>query len=462
MSTLLKIETPGRAALLVALLLAATVLGIGPAAAQRWITSWAASTQGPYPAGIALAQPDLKPAFPVPAQGARDQTFRIIVKPDAWSSRIRLRFSNAFGTKPVTFDGVFVGFHTGGATVMPQSNRPVQFGGKKTLTVPPGQVAWSDQITLAYVSNPNAAELVGRRLAVSFHVAGETGPMSWHALAMQTSYVTAPGAGALGELEDESAFPNATTSTFFLDALDVQAAADTRVVVAAGEDLTDGLGATPGGDDRWPDVLSRRLRAAGIRASVVDAGIAGSFVIPPTDTSPEAQAGAGSALLSRLDRDVLGLSGVTHVIWLAGINDIGGGGRKDWEAVRDATRLAVERLRAKLPGLRVIAGTLPSTLNTTSAPHRMFEVELKRKALNRWIRDNGDLFDAVIDFDAATTDPQSGELRPDFVPFSSGGPGDRMHPNRAGYLAMGNAVDLGAVAAGPRPRPRTTERTRRR
>ena len=78
-------------------------------AGQKWVTTWAASVQGPYPVGNPSAQPDQKFAFPVPAAGARDQTFRLIVQPEIWSQKVRLRFSNAFGTKPIAFDGIYVG-----------------------------------------------------------------------------------------------------------------------------------------------------------------------------------------------------------------------------------------------------------------------------------------------------------------------------------------------------------------
>src|SRR5690242_4070344 len=79
--------------------------------AQKWVTVWTASAHGPYPSGNASAQPNLSFAFPDPAKGARDQTFRLIVMPDLWGRQARLRFSNAFGTKPVTFDGIFAGVH---------------------------------------------------------------------------------------------------------------------------------------------------------------------------------------------------------------------------------------------------------------------------------------------------------------------------------------------------------------
>src|ERR1044072_1548963 len=93
------------------------LLAAAPASAQKWVTVWAASPQGPYPAGNASAQPNLRFALPSPEAGARDQTFRLIVLPEVWGREGRLRFSNVFGTKPLTLDGVYVGLHWSGGAV---------------------------------------------------------------------------------------------------------------------------------------------------------------------------------------------------------------------------------------------------------------------------------------------------------------------------------------------------------
>src|SRR5215472_13903496 len=94
---------------------------------ENWVVSWVSSAQGPYPVGNSSAQPDQSFAFPSPPAGANDQTFRLIVRPDIWGRQARLRLTNAFGTKPVTFDGVFVGLHLGSATIVHDTNRPVTF-----------------------------------------------------------------------------------------------------------------------------------------------------------------------------------------------------------------------------------------------------------------------------------------------------------------------------------------------
>src|SRR5215813_12854544 len=125
-----------------------------PAQAQeKWVTAWAASVQGPYPIGNPSAQPDLRFAFPSAETGARDQTFRLIVMPDIWGREMRLRLSNAFGTQPVTFDGVRVGLQHASAAVAHGSSRPVTFGGKPAVTIAPGESSWSDAVTLPFVSD---------------------------------------------------------------------------------------------------------------------------------------------------------------------------------------------------------------------------------------------------------------------------------------------------------------------
>ena len=436
----------------IVLLLIGMVVAATPAFAEKWVTSWVASVQGPYPSGNATAQPDLRFAFPAQDAGAKDQTFRLILKPGLWGRQVRLRFSNVYGTKPVTFDDAYVGLQMSGAAVVPGTNRPVTFGAKKALTVPPGGQAWSDPVTLPWVGNPNAPELLGRKLAVSFHTAGVTGPPTWHAKGLQTSYITAPGAGAVGELEDESAFPNTTTSWYFVDALDAMAPTDTRLVVCFGDSITDGTSSTLNGDDRWPDVLARRLQANG-RFGVVDAGIGGNQVVGPADYTAMKPFPGGPSALSRLDRDIVQLSGVTHVIWMEGINDLGTDGNATAEQVIQGYKDGVAKLRAALPGVRIIGATLTSIVGTTSPAHKPPEVEQKREAVNAFIRDNKGLFDGIVDFDRATAESVNGPMRPEYIPGSTiGGPGEGLHPNHAGYLAMGDAVDL-HLLTGPAARP---------
>ena len=77
---------------------------------RKWVASWASSMQGAYvysppapldnPMHIYAINPDLRFAFPnATTDGAVEQTFRLIVKPDLFGEEYRLRFSNFFGTQ---------------------------------------------------------------------------------------------------------------------------------------------------------------------------------------------------------------------------------------------------------------------------------------------------------------------------------------------------------------------------
>ena len=346
------------------------VLAAGPASAQRWVTTWIAPGQAITSAAV--------------AELGRDQTARLIVRPSVWGTRARLRFSNAFGTAPLVIDGVFAGLQMGGAALMPGTNRPVTFAGRKVLALPPGGQAWSDPVTL-----PPA----GPVLAISLHWMGNV--TTGAAQTFTTSYMTAPGAGALGELEDEGAFAVATGAAPVLDAMDIQVSTDIAVVVCLGDSLTAGTVAIPNARDRWPDVMERRLRATGWNGVVLNDGL---------NPNPNPA--------NRLDRDLFSLSGVTHVIWLHGADELAETAAVD--TVRERMEAILKRLREKLPRARLLVGTLPGA----DAPGRW--------PLNTQIRTL--LADGIIPFDRA----------------------DAANPTSfAGQLAMGQAVDLRLLVRAP-------------
>jgi GDSL-like Lipase/Acylhydrolase family len=308
---------------------------------RKWVATWATSPAtffvyvppvAPVPPGPpttfapANIQPDL--GFPFPnasTAGATDQTFRTIVKPDLWGNTMRFRFSNVFGSRPVTFNKVTVALQEYSGNVVPGTVTVVTFGGKKSVTIPIGQEVFSDGIRLRWLDAEEPA-LRGRNLAVSYSVEGDSGPMTFHSSGLTTSYITAPGSGDHAEDPDVFAFEFTTTSFFFLAAIDVLAPSDTVVICAFGDSITDGTHSTLNVNDRWMNTLSRRLHNAyGNKVSIVNEAIAGNRVVNPVTPNST----AGPAAVDRLDRDVLGLSGLTDVIWLEGINDLGGGHTTD-------------------------------------------------------------------------------------------------------------------------------------
>jgi lysophospholipase L1-like esterase len=435
--------------------------GDGDGDGQEWVATWATSpaTFLTYVAPVAPAppgppstfapaniQPDL--AFPFPnanTSGASNQTFRSIVKPDLWGNTMRVRFSNVFGTQPVTFDDVTLALQEYSANVVERTVTPVTFGGKRSVTIPVGQEVFSDATRLSWVEDAHDRGVQGRNLAVSYSVDGDTGRMTYHSGANVTSFVTPPGSGDHAADLDAFAFEFTTTSWFFVDAVDVMAPSDTVVICAFGDSITDGTHTTLNTNDRWMNVLSRRLHNAyGDKVSIVNEAIGGNRVVNPV----VANAASGPAAVDRLDRDVLGLSGLTDVIWLEGINDIGAGHTTD--AIIAGYRDVVGRLHAK--GIRVFAGTMTSALGISPVDGKPTADngpghDASRKIVNAFIRTSG-LFDGVEDFDAATLDPATGNMRAEFLPNSQFTqlPWDYLHPNHAGYDAMGEAVDIAPFA----------------
>jgi lysophospholipase L1-like esterase len=440
---------------------------------QHWVASWAtapatfftyaAPVPPVYPPGApttfapANIQPDQ--GFPFPnanTTGAHDQTIRTIVKPDLWGNRMRFRFSNVFGTQALTFNSVTVGLQEYSANIVPGTLTPVTFGGQRSVTIPVGQEVFSDAVHLRWVIDANDPAVQGRNLAISYSIAGDSGRMTYHSSGFTTSYVTAPGSGDLTGDPDVFAFEFTTTSFFFLDAVDVMAPPDTVVICAFGDSITDGTHSTLNVNDRWANTLSRRLHNAyGNKVSVVNEAIAGNRVVNPV----VANSSAGPAAVDRLDRDVLGLSGLTDVIWLEGINDFGAG--HTTAAVIAGYQNIVGRLHAK--GIKVYAGTLTSALGTVNPPEGWYPgytggadngpvVDANRLILNTYIRTSG-LFDGVEDFDAATLDPATANMKAEFLPNSTLTqlPWDYLHPNHAGYNAMGEAVDIAPFSAHPHP-----------
>jgi lysophospholipase L1-like esterase len=406
-----------------------------------WVASWTASPQGPYPAGWPAAQPDLSFALPHgDTEGATDQTFRLIVKPDLWGKAIRLRFSNTFGSRPVTLGAVTVGLQSSGGNLLAGKAQPVLFRGKPEAVIPVGEELYSDEVALGI--DPADPLLEGRNLVVSFFVKGTSGPLTWHCDAFYTSYLSASGSGDHTLDKGDAAFPFTTTSWFLLDAVEAQAAPDTAVVCAFGDSITEGVNSTLNGADTWPDVLSQRLHAAyGNKVVVVKQAISGNTV-----TSCPRNGGTsvnGPSAGDRLDRDVFGVAGLRYVVWLEGINDLGAcliSGDDVIKGFKDV----VERLHAKK--IKVIGATVVSSFGSPIGSYGFPKVNTERKKVNDFIRASG-VFDAVADFDAATLDPATGAMKAPMQPNqTTGGPGELLHPNRVGYQAMAETIDLKLLA----------------
>jgi len=335
----------------------------------------------------------------------------------------RVRFSNAHGTAPLTIANASLALRRGETGIEPSSSRALTFGGETSVVAATGAPVVSDPVELDL---PALADI-----AISFHVPGAVAVPTGHGSARQTNYVSPPGDHASAI---DIPVGRAIDSWFFASGVDILAPGATKGIVAFGDSLTDANVSTPNTNARWPDQLARRLVAerGPLHAGVMNQGIGGNRVLRDNANSHSG--------LRRFDPDVIAAPGATHLVVLLGTNDLRnrrGGPAEEATAPALITGLRQLAIRAKSAGLRAYVGTLMPYENETFAPGAWTPArELVRITVNQWIRHN-DAFDAVIDFDKALRDPeQPSKLLPKWDC------GDHLHPSDAGYLHMGDCIDL--------------------
>jgi lysophospholipase L1-like esterase len=377
-------------------------------APEHWVGTWAT-------AAVDRAAPDS-------AFTAEDRTLRQIVHVSLGGSLVRIELSNEFGAEPLTIGAAHIALAGNDDAIQLMSANALTFSGNPSITIPPGATVVSDPaaLTLPALSN----------LTISlFLPAQKMSHLTVHNSAYQTSYI-APG-NLVGSASLTAPAVQKTASWFFLKAVDVQLPAASAAVVAFGDSITDGTASTPNTNNRWPDVLARRLHGDKRTANlgVLNAGIGGNRVLHD---------GTGPSALARFDTDVLAQSGVKYLIILESINDIGHAAdpKKPYDVVTASDLIAgLTQLaeRAHVHGIAVFGATLTPYVG---AGYSSPAGEAIRQAVNQFIR-TSKVFDGVIDFDAATRDSANPRA---FLPAYDHG--DHLHPNDAGLKAMGDAIDL--------------------
>ncbi|MEV7285166.1 SGNH/GDSL hydrolase family protein [Streptomyces sp. NPDC093252] len=344
--------------------------------------------------------------------GVADRAFRLVVRTSAGGDNLRVRLSNAFGDRPVTFDQVWAGRQKTGAELVRGSNRPLTFDGARSVTVPAGEWVYSD---------PLPGKLpAGTNLVVSVHSPDAAGPMTGHGMAMQTSYYTE---GDHTAEESATHWAGRTGSWFYLDAVTVRTSSSIGAVVTLGDSITDGWQSSTDLNRRWPDYLARRLSTSTATTveGVANEGISGNKVLAD---------GAGVSALNRLDRDVLSHPGVRTVFLFQGINDIKAHTGVTADDLIAGYREIIDRAHAA--GKCVVG----ATVGPYKGWYEWDEAgEAVRQEVNAFIRTSG-AFDAVADFDRALRSPYDQQR---MLPFLDNG--DHVHPNDKGMQAMADAVD---------------------
>jgi lysophospholipase L1-like esterase len=372
----------------------------------KWVGTWAASPMG-VTDGWSM-------------HVFSNSTVRQVVHISAGGPQLRVRFTNEFSPDPLTLNNAHVAASAAGGAVKDGTDHPLTFGGASSVRIPPGAAIYSDPVAMAVAPLSD--------LAISFYVPAQTmRAETYHAFSDQEGWITQ------GDVAGAATLPSPVKlgSWYFISGVDVPATEGSRAIVALGDSITDGALSTQNANRRWPNVLAARLSQEHVteRVSVLNEGIGGNRVL---------NEGFGPAAISRLDRDVLAQNGAKYLVIMEGINDIGRlqrmAGPEDQITEQDM-ELGLKQMAdaAHLHGLKVYGATLTPY---GGAGYFSDKGEQIREAINQWIRTSG-TFDGVIDFDQITRDPQNPNR---FNALYDSG--DHLHPNDAGYKAMGEGIDL--------------------
>ena len=416
------------------------------APAERWVGTWSTALVGrpqtpppPAPPGPA---PFMQSACPAPAAPATppavpppgvtfapppfvhftNQTLRQIVRASLGGSRLRVVLSNTFGSAPLTIGAAHIALRESDEGIRAGQGRSLTFSGRSSVTIPANAIVYSDPVALT------VAPLAD--LAVDVYLPGTTNApaaVAMHGSAFQTSYISETGNHAGAPKLPAVA---TTRSWFLLSRVEVDAPDATGVVVAFGDSITDGAASTADTNSRWPDVLARRLLGSTppMKVGVLNAGIGGNRVVS------EGTYGSGANALARFEVDALSHPGVTHIIVMEGINDIGNARQNPMPTAADLIAAHTQLIvRAHTKGVKIFGATLTPFWG---AGYYTEAGEAKRQALNEWIR-TSKAYDGVVDFDKATRDPSDPKKM--LAAYDSC---DHLHPSDAGYKAMGESIDL--------------------
>lgn len=400
---------------IVAAAVMATLLGSSGVAvaapAQGWEAVWATATM--------RAGKNYTPNWS--EEGFADHTVRQVIRVTSGGPALRLRLSNAYGTQPLQVTGLTIARTASGAAIQPETMQHLAVGLNRSFVIAPGSEIVTDPAIFPVAPLDS--------LTITMYFAQPTGPSTYHAQAMGTSY---RGYGDHRADATADAFTETSVSYYYLSAIEAVALPRRSGVALFGDSITDGYGATPDARNTYPDELAEQLTAQGTPRPLLNLGIGGNRVTVDSPT-------LGDSALSRFRRDALEQPGVGTVVILEGINDIGLGGGQDRNGAPQA-QVSAEQLiaghrsliqQARAAGVRVIGATLPPFQGSR---YYTEEREARRQAVNAWIRTSGE-YDALVDLDTALADPADPRrLDPRFDA------GDHLHLNDIGYAAMAAAT----------------------
>ena len=361
----------------------------------EWVGSWAAAAEF-------TGKGDM------PKEPLTNRSLREVVRVSIAGDCFKLRLSNEFSKQPVEIKSVFIADALDSCDIVKKSARYLSFGGKKAVTIAPGECAVSD------VCNYPLKAL--QLLAVTINYGATPENATSHRGSRTTSYIIS------GEAKPKNSFANAekVDHWYSIASIDVPRKGQECIAII-GNSITDGRGSTTNKQNRWPDQMATALAAQGKKEyAMLNLGIGGNCVV---------RGGLSEPALKRFDRDILAQNGVTAVVIFEGINDIGGSKGRSEQMAQQLIEAFQEMIgKAHARGLKVYLATI--TPYGKSFYDDSFFKEAARQTVNQWIRNNKEA-DGFIDFDEAMRDPEHPlQLRENLQE-------DWLHPNAKGYEVMG-------------------------
>lgn len=382
---------------------------------MHWVGSWASSQQIPEPRNT------------LPAADLTDATVRQVVHLSLGGDEVRVRLSNEWGTRPLTFTSVHIAraIAPGSSQIDEKTDTVVTFGGSPEVTIPAGAEYVSDPVTF------HAAPLSS--LAVTYYLKEPPARETSHPGARTDTYYEHGDHVSAAEMQGAAQ----VNHWFELSGVEVAAAKRAACIVALGDSITDGHASGRNKNQRWTDFLAERLQANKKTRNlcVLNEGTGGNRLL---------LYGLGPAATARVYSDVLAQPGVKYLIVLEGVNDLGTFGFKknmtpaQNHALVHNMILAYQQIIsvAYQHGIEVIGGTI-MPFQGSLYYHPDAAILQDWKEVDAWIRQPGH-FDKVIDFAKVMEDPADPErLNPK---YDSGG---HLHPGPAGYKRMADAIPLG-------------------
>ena len=386
-------------------LILACLMTAGVALAKgHWVGTWGTAPQ--------LVERHNNP----PSPGLENNSLRQIVQVSIGGKKVRLKLTNEFSQEATEIKAVELALaKTAGSSseIDESSTVRLTFDGKAGVTIPAGGKVVSDAVSFKMGDRANVAITIHYGAASSTSVSGHPGSRT-------TSYLKT------GNTTD---FADAVKTDHWYNilALEVEAPQKAGAVAILGNSITDGRGSTTNQQNRWADVLSRRLLAnkATKQVGVLNMGIGGNCVL---------RGGLGPTGSSRYPRDLFGQEGVKWIILFEAVNDLGGArdGLQTAERIIDVFKTIIREAHQK--GIRVFGATI-----TPFKGNRYYteDHEKGRSTLNNWIR-TSKMLDGVIDFDQAVRNPDDPEAMQSQFLFEN----DWLHLNAQGYETMGGCIDL--------------------